>query len=164
MQSIRNFGATNGIDVDFHRIVFNDTQTQVAMAVGVTNLIKIYSGNYPDRLAEGYWGAITSYTFLRPDDPVNSLPLALTVGGASGQFQQTDVGIFGGVGIQLAPQLGVGAAWSGVSLDLGMSYVPIPTFPLTLTMEGIDLTNNTPGGPRFLLGINVGYNFSPRGY
>jgi hypothetical protein len=55
MQSIRNFGATNGIDVDFHRIVFNDTQTQVAMAVGVTNLIKIYSGNYTDRLAEGYW-------------------------------------------------------------------------------------------------------------
>ena len=86
------------------------------------------------------------------------------MGGASGQYDQTDVGIFGGVGIQLAPQLGIGAAWSGVSLDLGMSYVPIPTFPLTLTMEGIDLTNNTPGGPRFLLGINVGYNFSPRGY
>ena len=164
MQSIRNFGATNGIDVDLHRIVYSDSQTQVAMAVGVTNLIKLYYRNQPDRLAEGYWGAITSYTFLRPDDPVNTLPLALTVGGASGQFEQTDVGIFGGVGIQLAPQLGIGAAWSGVSLDLGMSYVPIPTFPLTLTMEGIDLTNNTPGGPRFLLGINVGYNFSPRGY
>jgi len=164
MQSLRNFGATNGIDVDLHRIVFRDAQTQVAMAVGVTNLITIYSGGFPDRLEEGYWGAITSYTFLRPDDPVNSLPLALTVGGASGQFDQTDVGIFGGVGIQLAPQLGIGAAWSGVSLDLGMSYVPIPTFPLTLIMEGIDLTNNTPGGPRFLLGVNVGYNFSPRGY
>jgi hypothetical protein len=164
MQSIRNFGATNGIDVDFHRIVYTDSQTQVAMAVGVTNLIKLYYRNQPDRLAEGYWGAITSYTFLRPNDPVNTLPLALTVGGASGQFEQTDVGIFGGVGIQLAPQLGVGAAWSGVSLDLGMSYVPIPTFPLTLTMEGVDLTNNTPGGPRFVLGINVGYNFSPRGY
>ena len=164
MQSLRNFGATNGINVDFHRIVYSDSQTQVAMAVGVTNLIKLYYRNQPDRLAEGYWGAITSYTFLRPDDPVNTLPLALTVGGASGQFEQTDVGIFGGVGIQLAPQLGIGAAWSGVSLDLGMSYVPIPTFPLTLTMEGIDLTNNTPGGPRFLLGINVGYNFSPRGY
>jgi hypothetical protein len=164
MQSLRNFGATNGINVDLHRIVFSDAQTQVAMAVGVTNLIRIYSGAGSDRLEEGYWGAITSYTFLRPDDPVNTLPLALTVGGASGQFDQTDVGIFGGVGIQLAPQLGVGAAWSGVSLDLGMSYVPIPTFPLTLTMEGIDLTNNTPGGPRFLLGINVGYNFSPRGY
>ncbi len=147
MQSVRNFGATNGIDVDFHRIVYSDSQTQVAMAVGVTNLIKLYYRNLPDRLAEGYWGAITSYTFLRPDDPVNTLPLALTVGGASGQFQQTDVGIFGGVGIQLAPQLGVGAAWSGVSLDLGMSYVPIPTFPLTLTMEGIDLTNNTPEDP-----------------
>ena len=164
MQSLRNFGATNGINVDLHRIVFSDAQNQVAMAVGVTNLITIYSGDFPDRLEEGYWGAITSYTFLRPDDPVNTLPLALTVGGASGQFDQTDVGIFGGVGIQLAPQLGIGAAWSGVSLDLGMSYVPIPTFPLTLTMEGIDLTNNTPGGPRFLLGINVGYNFSPRGY
>jgi hypothetical protein len=162
MQSIRNFGATNGVGVDLHRIVFSDAQTQVAMAVGVTNLIKVYY--LSDRLATGYWGAITSYIFLRPDDPVNNLPLALTVGGASGQYDQTDVGIFGGVGIQLAPQLGIGAAWSGVSLDLGMSYVPIPTFPLTLTMEGIDLTNNTPGGPRFLLGINVGYNFSPRGY
>jgi hypothetical protein len=164
MQSLRNFGATNGINVDFHRVVYSGSQTQVAMAVGVTNLIKIYSGGLPDRLEEGFWGAITSYTFLRPDDPVNNLPLALTVGGASGQFDQTDVGIFGGVGIQLAPQLGIGAAWSGVSLDLGMSYVPIPTFPLTLTMEGIDLTNNTSGGPRFLLGVNVGYNFSPRGY
>ena len=165
MQSIRNFGATNGIDVDLHRVVFSDAQTQVAMAVGVTNLIKNYNGDYPDRLATGYWGAITSYIFLRPDDPINTLPLALTVGGASGQYNsQTDVGIFGGVGIQLAPQLGIGAAWSGVSLDLGMSYVPISTFPLTLTMEGIDLTNNTPGGPRFLLGINLGYNFSPRGY
>jgi hypothetical protein len=164
MQSLRNFGGTNGINVDLHRIVFRDAQTQVAMAMGVTNLIKIYSRGLSDRLEEGYWGAITSYTFLRPDDPVNNLPLALTVGGASGQYDQTDVGIFGGVGIQLAPQLGIGAAWSGVSFDLGMSYVPIPTFPLTLTMEGIDLTNNTPGGPRFLLGINVGYNFSPRGY
>ena len=164
MQSLRNFGATNGINVDFHRIVYSDSQTQVAMAVGVTNLIKLYYRNQPDRLEEGYWGAITSYTFLRPNDPVNPLPLALTVGGASGQYEQTDVGIFGGVGIQLAPQLGVGAAWSGVSLDLGMSYVPIPTFPLTLTMEGIDLTNNTPGGTRFLLGVSVGYNFSPRGY
>jgi hypothetical protein len=165
MQSIRNFGATNGINVDFHRIVFNDAQTQVAMAIGVTNLIKVYSGGFSDRLEEGYWGAITSYIFLRPDDPVNTLPLALTVGGASGQYNsQADVGIFGGVGIQLAPQLGIGAAWSGVSLDLGISYVPISTFPLTLTMEGIDLTNNTPGGPRFLLGINLGYNFSPRGY
>lgn len=164
MQSLRNFGATNGINVDFHRVVYSGAQTQVAMAIGVTNLIKIYSGGYTDRLEEGYWGAITSYTFLRPDDPVNPLPLALTVGGASGQYDQTDVGIFGGVGIQLAPQLGIGAAWSGVSLDLGMSYVPIPTFPLTLTMEGIDLTNNTSGGPRFLLGVNVGYNFSPRGY
>lgn len=163
MQSLRHFGANNGINVDLHRIVFSDAQTQVAMAVGVTNLIKVY-GTGAERLEEGYWGAITSYTFLRPDDPVNPLPLALTVGGASGQYDQTDVGIFGGVGIQLAPQLGVGAAWSGVSLDLGMSYVPIPTFPLTLTMEGIDLTNNTPGGPRFLFGINVGYNFSPRGY
>jgi hypothetical protein len=166
MQSLRNFGLNNGIDVDLHRIVFSDAQTQVAMAVGVTNLIKIYTrgGGVSERLEEGYWGAITSYTFLRPDDPVNPLPLALTVGGASGQFDQTDVGIFGGVGIQLAPQLGIGAAWSGVSLDLGMSYVPISTFPLTLTMQGIDLTNNTPGGPRVLLGINLGYNFSPRGY
>lgn len=165
MQSVRNFGATNGIDIDLHRVVFSDAQTQVAMAVGVTNLIKVYSGGYTDRLTEGYWGAITSYIFLRPDDPVNTLPLALTVGGASGQYNsQTDVGIFGGVGIQLAPQLGIGAAWTGISLDLGVSYVPIPTFPLTLTMEGIDLTNNTSGGPRFLLGINLGYNFSPRGY
>ena len=165
MQSIRNFGATNGIDVDLHRIVFSDAQTQVAMAVGVTNLIKIYSGGASDRLSTGYWGAITSYTVLRPDDPVNTLPLALTVGAASGQYNsQTDVGIFGGIGIQLAPQLGIGAAWSGVSLDVGMSYVPISTFPLTLTMEGVDLTNNTSGGPRFVLGVNLGYNFSPRGY
>ena len=164
MQSIRNFGATNGVDVDLHRIVYGDSQTQVAMAVGVTNLIKIYNGGFSDKLETGYWGAITSYTFLRPDDPANNFPLALTLGAASGQYNETNIGIFGGVGLQIAPQLGIGVAWSGVSLDLGMSYVPIPTFPLTLSMEGIDLTNNTPGGPRFLLSIGLGYNFSPRGY
>ena len=71
---------------------------------------------------------------------------------------------FGGVGLQVAPQLGVGVAWSGVGLNLGLSFVPVPTLPLTISATGGDLTNTSQGGSRFILGISYGYNFVPRGY
>jgi hypothetical protein len=63
----------------------------------------------------------------------------------------------------------VGLGWSGVGLNLGASFVPIPTLPLTITLQGADLTNNSVGGTTFALSIGYGalsigygFNFLPK--
>jgi hypothetical protein len=46
-------------------------------------------------------------------------------------------------------------------LNLGLSFVPVPTIPLTIVATGADLTNNSPGGTVFILSVNYGFNFLP---
>jgi hypothetical protein len=60
--------------------------------------------------------------------------------------------------------LGVGLQWSGVGLNLGLSFVPVPTIPLTIVATGADLTDNSPGGTVFVLSVNYGFNFLPTSY
>ncbi|MFM7383998.1 MAG: hypothetical protein ACKO1W_13245, partial [Microcystaceae cyanobacterium] len=67
-------------------------------------------------------------------------------------------------GLQVAPQLGLGLAWSGVGLNVGVSFVPIPSIPLTLNAIGGDLGDNSLGGRRLVLNISYGYNFLPQNY
>jgi len=45
-----------------------------------------------------------------------------------------------------------------------LSFIPVPTIPLTLTATGGDLTNTSEGGSRFILSVSYGYNFLPRNY
>ena len=142
------------------RIVYADPITSVAVAAGWSDFAQYGNeGITPSTV----WGTVTSYSFLRPDDPVNKLPLLLSLGAGGGFFRQdpASTGIFGGVGLQIAPQVGVGLQWSGVGLNLGVSFVPIPTIPLTLVATGSDLTNNSPDGTRFILTLSYGFNFLP---
>ncbi|MGL5035715.1 MAG: hypothetical protein ACRC6M_18165, partial [Microcystaceae cyanobacterium] len=103
---------------------------------------------------------------LQPDDAVNKMPLLLSVGAGGGYFSGYNgpTNAFGGVGLQVAPQLGVGLAWSGVGLNLGISYVPEPKIPLTLSAIAGDLGNSSEGGRRLVLSVNYGYNFVPKNY
>jgi hypothetical protein len=56
----------------------------------------------------------------------------------------------------------VGVGWSGVGFNLGASYVPLPTVPLTITAQGADITNNSPGGTILSLSVSYGFNFLPK--
>lgn len=158
MGSLNNFGESGGFDLSASRILYATGTTQVALGGGWQNFAQ-YGSDFPS----GAWGALSVYTLLQPENPINTLPMLLTAGAGGGSYRQgnASTGVFGGIGLQLAPQLGSGIAWSGVGLNVGLSFVPVPTIPLTITAQGLDLTDNSEGGTRFLLSVGYGFNFLP---
>jgi hypothetical protein len=159
--SIKDFGSNGTFDLQGHRNIYKDDITSVAIAAGWSAFGQY--GNEIGATPSSVWGTVTSYSLLQPDNPVNKLPLLLSLGVGGGYYRQdpASTGVFGGIGLQVAPQLGVGLQWSGVGLNLGLSFVPVPTIPLTIVATGADLTNNSPGGTIFILSVNYGFNFLP---
>ena len=163
--SIRDFGSNGTFDLQGSRVVYADRTHQVAAAIGWSSFGQ-YGNGKEGIIPSTLWGEVTSVTLLNPEDSVNKLPLLLSVGIGGGYFSgyEGNTNAFGGIGLQVAPQLGLGLAWSGVGLNVGLSFVPVPTIPLTLTATGGDLTNASAGGSRFILSVSYGYNFVPRSY
>jgi hypothetical protein len=92
------------------------------------------------------------------------MPISFSLGAGGGDFRQgnASTGIFTGVGVQVHPQVGVGLGWSGVGLNIGASYVPVPTMPLTITTQVADITDNSQGGTVFVFSMGYGFNFQPK--
>jgi len=159
--SIRNFGSNGTFDLKAHRVVYSEGSNQVAIAAGWNAFAQ--HGNEGVKNSSVY-GAVTSYSLLQPDDSFNKLPITLTLGVGGGDFRQgnASTGVFGGVGLQVHPQVGLGLAWSGVGLNAGVSYVPVPTIPLSIGLSGGDLTNNSVGGTVLVLNVSYGFNFLPK--
>ena len=159
--SIRKFGSNGSFDLKAHRIVYAKGTNQVGVAAG-WNTFANY-GTDPTGPSSAY-GVVTSYSLLKPNDSVNKMPISFSAGVGGGSFRQgnASTGVFGGVGVQVHPQIGVGLGWSGVGLNLGASIVPIPTLPLTITATGADLTDNSEGGTVFSLSVGYGFNFLPK--
>ncbi|MEH1922809.1 hypothetical protein [Nostoc sp.] len=159
--SIKNFGANGTFDLKAHRILYAGSKNQVAAAVGWNTFAQYGSEGVADSTV---YGAVTNVSVLQPNSSNNKMPLALTVGVGGGNFRpgNDSVGVFGGFGLQVHPQVGIGASWSGVGLNAGVSFVPVPTIPLTIVLQGSDLTDRTPGGTAVILSISYGFNFLPK--
>ncbi|MBN3875797.1 MULTISPECIES: hypothetical protein [unclassified Nostoc] len=159
--SIKNFGANGTFDLKAHRVLYAGSKNQVAAAVGWNTFAQYGNEAIADSTV---YGAVTNVSVLQPNNPNNKMPLALTVGVGGGNFRpgNDSVGVFGGFGLQVHPQVGVGASWSGVGLNAGVSFVPVPTIPLTIVLQGSDLTDRTPGGTAFIISIGYGFNFLPK--
>jgi len=159
--SIKNFGENGTFDLKAHRIVYAKGNNQVAVAAGWKTFAQY--GNEGIRPSSAY-GVVTTYSLLQPNNEVNKMPISFSVGAGGGDFRQgTDsTGVFAGVGVQVHPQVGVGLGWSGIGLNAGVSFVPVPTIPLTINAQGADLTDNTQGGTVFVLSVGYGFNFLPK--
>ncbi|WP_242031060.1 hypothetical protein [Anabaena sp. FACHB-1237] len=159
--SIKNFGANGTFDIKAHRIVYAKGTNQIGVAAGWKTFAQY--GNEGIRPSSLY-GVVTTYSLLKPNDPVNKMPISFSAGAGGGDFRQgnASTGVFAGVGVQVHPQVGVGLGWSGVGLNIGASIVPIPTLPLTITATGSDLTDNSAGGTVLSLSVGYGFNFLPK--
>ncbi|MEH1853896.1 MAG: hypothetical protein V7L11_19985 [Nostoc sp.] len=159
--SIKNFGANGTFDLKAHRVLYAGSKNQIAAAVGWNTFAQYGNEAIADSTV---YGAVTNVSVLQPNNPHNQMPLALTVGVGGGNFRpgNDSVGVFGGFGLQVHPQVGIGASWSGVGLNAGVSLVPVPTIPLTIVLQGSDLTDSTPGGTAVILSISYGFNFLPK--
>ncbi|AFZ55829.1 hypothetical protein H6G54_26930 [Anabaena cylindrica FACHB-243] len=159
--SIKNFGYNGTFDLKAHRVVYVKGNNQVAVAAG-WNAFAQY-GNEGIR-PSGAYGVVTTYSLLQPDNSVNPMAISFSLGAGGGDFRQGNdsTGVFAGVGLQVHPQIGMGFGWSGVGLNAGVSFVPVPTIPLIITAQGADLTDNSFGGRIFVLTVGYGFNFLPR--
>ncbi|MCY7331929.1 MAG: hypothetical protein LH649_04570 [Pseudanabaena sp. CAN_BIN31] len=159
--SIKRFGSNGTFDAKLHRIVYSEGSNQVGIAVGMNTFAQYGTEAV---VPSSIYGAVTSYSQLQPDNEINKMPISVTVGAGGGGFRQgnASTGVFAGVGVQVAPQLSLGAGWSGIGLNAGLSYVPVPSIPLTVGLTAADLTDNSAGGRVFVLSIGYGFNFLPK--
>ena len=163
--SIRKFGANGSFDLKAHRIVYAKGTNQVGVAAGWKAFAQYQTeASIEEIRPSSVYGVVTTYSLLKPNDAVNKMPVSFSLGVGGGDFRQgnASTGVFAGAGVQVHPQVGVGFGWSGVGLNLGASFVPVPTLPLTITLQGADLTDNSVGGTTFALSIGYGFNFLPK--
>jgi hypothetical protein len=159
--SIKSFGSNGSVDGKLHRIVYSDANNQVSVAAGWKGFIQYGSEGVSPSSA---YGAVTYYSILQPDNEINKMPISFTVGVGGGEFRKgnASTGVFAGVGVQISPQLSIGAGWSGVGINAGLSYVPFPSIPLTIALTGGDLTDVSDGGQVVVLSIGYGFNWALR--
>ena len=158
--SIKNFGSTGSVDVKAHRIVYSEGTNQVSVGVGWNSFAQHVGNGEPVRNSSVY-GVISSYSQLQANDSYNKMPISFSAGVGGGGFRKDpdSIGVFAGVGIQVDPQFSIGAAWSGVGVNAGVSYVPYPEIPLTFVLTGGDLTDSSGGGTVLVLSASYGFNF-----
>ena len=158
--SIKKFGSSGSVDVKAHRIIYAEGTNQVSIGVGWNSFAQHVSNGEQVRPSSVY-GVVSSYSQLQPDDSYNKMPISFSAGVGGGSFRKNpdSIGVFAGAGIQVHPQFSIGAAWSGVGLNAGVSYVPNPQIPLTFVLTGGDLTNSSDGGTVLVLSASYGFNF-----
>ncbi|HBC43828.1 MAG TPA: hypothetical protein DCZ88_18560 [Pseudanabaena sp.] len=164
INSIRNFGSNGSFDLKVHRLIYQDSATQAALAVGWTNF-----GNYGANAGGTPSSVYGAATILQLTDPTNAdspKPLVTTLGVGGGTYRKSTsndgVGVFANVGYQFDPQWGVSTAWSGQGLNFSLGFLPDITFPLNLTLTYSDVTNNSNAGTQVIFGISYGFNYSGR--
>ncbi len=164
INSIRNFGSNGSFDLKVHRLIYQDSATQAAVAVGWTNFANY--GSNAGGTPSSVYGAATVSQLTDPENADNPKPLVATLGVGGGTYRKSTsndgVGIFANVGYQFDPQWGVSTAWSGQGLNFGVGFLPDVTFPLNLTLTYSDVTNNSNAGTQIIFGVSYGFNYSGR--
>jgi hypothetical protein len=156
------FGSHDGFSFKLHRVL----PKNVGVAVGWENAILI-NGAHNDG-GQSIYGVVS--TVLKSDHPdatwFSSLSLNAGVGGGRFQsekdFQALKKGYngFGSVGLRVFEPLSVIADYTGQDLVAGLSIVPFVRIPLVISPAFADLTRHAGDGPRFTLGVGMGFRFA----
>ena len=162
--SIRSFAQNGSVDAKVHRSLVSNSTTQVAAAVGWNNFTN-YGDDAGGTFPSSVYGVVSAYHLLRPQNPNNSFPVTLSLGLGGAPFfsnSNSGVGVVAGAGIQIHPQVAVSSAWSGRGLNLGASFVPVQTVPLSVAVIYGDALSNTESGSVLAVGIGYSFNFLQR--
>ncbi|WP_226778950.1 hypothetical protein [Oceaniglobus trochenteri] len=131
------------------QIVGGSTPTYLGLSVD--------GGGFGDASGRDTGGKITltSFRHAQFSEGGDYFPLMFTLGaGTNIRNNESDPGIFGGVGIGLTPNLGVSAAWSGEYVNVGASFRfdQAPNLEVATTLyDAFDQENSR------RLGISVSY-------
>ncbi len=156
--SINNFGANGTFDAKLARVLVNRSDFRLGASVGVVNIAEW--GDDPKADTNPYGVATVAWP-LQPNN-INfkqTLQISVGAGGETFAYKDDPMGAFGSIGVELLPNLGISAGWSGRGANAGLSLVPFKRTPLTLSLVAADIFNTTSNGPVGVLSISWGSNF-----
>lgn len=156
--SLNRFGSNGTFDAKLGRMLVSNPTFRLGASVGVVNVAEW--GDDPKADPNPY-GVLTAAWPLRPDDPqfTQTLQISAGAGGETFGFNGANAGGFASVGVELLPNVGISAGWSGRGGNAGLSWVPFKRTPLTLSVVGADLFNQTAEGPVAVFSLSWGSNF-----
>lgn len=164
INSIRNFGSNGSFDLKVHRLVYEDFENQVGVAVGWTNFANY--GTNAGGTPSSVYGVATLSRLTNPESLDDPKPLIISAGVGGGTYRNSNnnngVGVFGSVGYLIDPQFGVSTAYSGQGLNFAVGFLPDRTLPLNISLTYADVTNSSTAGSQLILGITYGANFIGR--
>jgi hypothetical protein len=161
--SVNNFCANGGFGVRLSRVLINQPTARVAVAGGWQNGLQWGNEGRQDNI---YSATLTYALPLRPSSTFGqTMQFNAGVGNStfapySATNSESNVGGFGSIGVELTPALGVSAGWSGRGMNAQLSYTPLRDSPLTLSLLGADLLNQTPDGTVGVFTVSWGTTFS----
>ena len=129
-------------------------------AVGVTN-IDLWHADHDQKLDPSFYGAVTK---LLPNDIA---PMTLTVGLGNNIYADVDedgdkkdkVYPFVSLAAYVLPQMSLIADFTSGITSAGVSVVPFPSIPVSMTMGAYDISNETIQGTSFIAGLSAAYVF-----
>ena len=129
-------------------------------AVGVTN-IDLWHADHDQKLDPSFYGAVTK---LLPNDIA---PLTLTVGLGNNIYADVDedgdkkdkVYPFVSLAAYVLPQMSLIADFTSGITSAGVSVVPFPSIPVSMTMGAYDISDETVQGTSFIAGLSAAYVF-----
>jgi hypothetical protein len=153
-------GKHSAISFKFHRVL----PRNVGVAVGWENALRTDGTDG----GKSIYGVATSVIKTREmaGDPFSSVTISAGLGG--GRFQrESDIGAgrngvnpFASLGVRVLDPVSVIADWTGQDLTLAVSVVPIAEIPLVITPGFADVTHSAGDGPRFTIGMGLGFRFA----
>jgi hypothetical protein len=159
--SIRKFAANGEVGLKLHRKLSSKSSIAIGYDGGI-----VWGEENRGRESTLY-GVVSQVIPLRPENQDNSMPLTLSLGVGGGRFrslndvinQRDSVGVFGSLGLQVAPQASLVSSWTGRDLNLGVSFVPIRTTPLFVTAVAANVLQRDDNATVFSLSLGYGFNF-----
>jgi hypothetical protein len=157
----RGLFEAGNVNFKVHKLIGDDW----SIAAGIENAVR--HGNTDVLSSSGYGVTTKVFNFGAESFPQN---ITASVGVGGGRFrtytqQQSGpndaLGVFGSLGMRLSQNFGIVADYDGQSLGVGLPItVPFGEgVGLQITPAIVDLTNNIPGGSRFVVGGGLGFRF-----
>jgi hypothetical protein len=160
--SITKFGSNGDVGLKLHRNLPGNAAVAIGWDSGIT------WGNANKDTVSTVYGVATKAFMLNPESSVNKMPLTVSLGIGGGRFRSYDaldagrntLGVFGSLGLQVAPQASLVSTWTGRDLNLGMSFVPVKNMPIFVTAAAANVLRNHDNNTLFTLSVGVGFNYS----
>lgn len=136
------------------------TEYGLGAAVGVSN-IDLWHSTHNSELDPSFYGAVTK---LLPNDIA---PMTLTVGLGNNMYADNDetgdkkdkVYPFVSLAAYVLPQMSLIVDFTSGITSAGVSVVPFPSIPVSMTMGAYDISDETIQGTSFIAGLSAAYAF-----